>query len=923
MKSNLKICSQLAIVAFGVIGTFFAADAQVNTNPISNLTISWDFNSWGFANSTGDGAQPVPGTSAGLALATNWNDSWEENESAVNSSGVTVNNLFDITGATTSAGLTYAAYNGYAGDGDGYRPNQDANGTYNMQMLNGYLNAGPAAWSPPITNSYVALTNIPYSTYDVVVYIDADTSGRNFRLSDGPTSYYATTPGGVAEVEGTNALFLPTTQTNNTQAPGADFAFFPGLTGSTNKFTCYPLSGNDQWLGISGFQVIQASNVYVLYGASPAMQTIPVGQPASFSVIAGGLHPAYQWQHAGTNISNATNSTYTIASTVAGEAGNYDIVVGNSFSSATSSVAILTFYSPKSLEWNGAGSAWDATSPNWTLNHGGSSTNYTQTDNVLFDLLGTAQSTALLSSIVTPTSITVSNASYEFTSGGIGGSGSLHVAGNGSLILDTIDSSTGPTLIDNGSTLQLDNNDAAGSFGSGALTNNGMLVINSTGNPAYGYPVYGTGTIANNGSGGEVTLGNNISAGYLEQNGGGTLLLQGSNNISGALEISDGTVWARAPHCLALNNIVSGGELQLIFGIDFAGTNITLSGGDLHGGVSGDNTFDGTVTLTVDSQINVDTGDSLTLDNPSGISGAGYNLYLGGSGGTLILTGNNNTWDSVNFSVGTLQIGNGGAGGSLGGGTIENDSVLAFDLSGNLDVTNPISGGGEINQVGTGEVYFTGDVSGLAGLTAVSSGTLGGTTTFGGPVSVLPGTTLAAGTPSAIGTLTVQGGVTIGGNVLVKINKSLTQPNDYFIVSGTLDNTNAGSIIVDDLGPALKAGDKFTLFSQPVSGGAAMSVTGGGVVWSNNLANDGSIIVLSTVVPRPVIQSIVLASGNFIVNGTNGVANQACYLLSSTNLTAPLSQWIRVSTNAFDSTDNIHITNAISGTKQNFYILQE
>jgi len=73
---------------------------------------------------------------------------------------------------------------------------------------------------------------------------------------------------------------------------------------------------------------------------------------------------------------------------------------------------------------------------------------------------------------------------------------------------------------------------------------------------------------------------------------------------------------------------------------------MTLSGGTLHG-VGGNGIFEGAVVLTTDSQINVDSGISLTLNNASGISGSGYNLYLGG-GGTLILAGTNNTWDSLN-----------------------------------------------------------------------------------------------------------------------------------------------------------------------------------------------------------------------------------------------------------------------------------
>jgi hypothetical protein len=80
---------------------------------------------------------------------------------------------------------------------------------------NGYLNAGPAAWGLNFTNSYVTITNVPYTNYDVIVYVDSDTSGRRFRLTDGPVSYFGSTLGCVAEVENANALFLPANQTNS------------------------------------------------------------------------------------------------------------------------------------------------------------------------------------------------------------------------------------------------------------------------------------------------------------------------------------------------------------------------------------------------------------------------------------------------------------------------------------------------------------------------------------------------------------------------------------------------------------------------------------------------------------------------------------------------------------------------------------
>ncbi len=744
-------------------------------------------------------------------------------------------------------------------------------------MLNGFLNAGPASWNPPITNTYVSLTNIPYAQYDVVVYFNSDTSGRHASIDNGSGTYYFSTMGSPS-VNGANALFVPATQTNSTVFPVADFAFFPAMTNASPIFTEEPKSGDDQWLGIAAFQVIQSSNVYVLYGPSPAGQIVPVGQPAAFSVMAGGQTPSYQWQHNGTSLLNATNAAYAIGSTAIGQDGSYDVIVANSFSSVTSIVATLTFYSPKTVEWDGNGTTWDTSSLFWTLNGGASTTNYTETDNVRFGPLGSAQSTVSLASTFKPSSITISNAAYTFTAGGLAGSGFTRLMNGSTLILDTSDSSSGATLIDSGSLLQLDNGDTAGTLGSGALTNNGALVFNANGDAAYGYPIYGAGSITNLGSAGTITLGNNISGKYLVQAGGGVLLLQGSNSLTGGLVVSGGTVWARSLG--ALGNapvLVSGGELQLIYSFDFVAPSMTLAGGLLHG-VGGNGIFEGVVSLTTDSQIDVDTGASLTLNNAAGIAGSGYNLTLGNGAGTLVLAGTNNSWSSVTINTGTLQIGN-GAGGNLGGGIATVSGTLAFDVAGNVIVTNPITGSGALLQNGSGTVSLTGDLSSLSGNVTVSAGGLGGTTTIGGPVSVLPGATLAPGTPSTIGTLTLNGGLTIAGNLAVKVNKSLAQSNDLVVVNGLLSDTNNGTIFVSNSGPALNAGDKFTLFNQAVTGGANLSVSGGGVIWSNNLANDGSIIVISTA-SRPVIQKLLLGGGNFVVSGTNGIAGDTCYLLA-------------------------------------------
>ncbi len=826
-------------MVLSTLATAATVQAQTVASPVPNLAISWNLDDWSTVN---------PNDLAGLAPATNWVDTYLNN--------ITIG-LPDNTGTTTTMNLGYGSYNTY--QVYGYHVGYDANGTANREMLNGFLNAGPAAWNPPVTNTYVSCTNIPYSRYDVVVYFNSDTSGRHATIDNGTTTYNFSTMGSAA-VNGANALFVPTTQTNSAVFPSADFAFFPGMTNPNAIFTETPKSGNDQWLGIAGFQVIQASNVYVLFGPSPANQIVPVGQSASFSVMAGGLNPAYQWQHAGTNLLNATNATFTIPATDAGQDGSYDVIVSNSFNSVTSAVASLTFYTPKTVAWDGNGATWDTTSLYWTLNGGVSTTNFTETDNALFTPLGSAQPLVSLAGTLTPGSLTVSNATYVLTAGSLTGTGSMHLVNNATLVLDTADTCTGPTVVDNGSTLQLDNADTAGSLGSGALTNNGALLFDASGSEAYGYPVYGSGNITNLGAAGTITLGNNINGNFLVQAGAGTLLLQGSNSLTGGLVVSSGSVWARSLGALGdAPVVVSGGELQLIYAFDFVAPSMTLSGGLLHG-VGGGGIFEGSVVLAADSEIDVDSGASLTLNNATCISGSGYNLTLGGGGGTLILAGADNTWNSVTINAGTLQIGN-GAGGSLGAGTVTDFGALAFDMGGNLTVTNPVTGSGSILQNGAGTVSLTGDLSGFGGNVSVSSGGLGGITTIAGSVNVLPGAALVPGTPSTIGTLTLNGGLTLGGNLSVKINKLLAQSNDVVVVTGGLSNTNNGTVLVSNLGPSVVAGDKFTLFSQAVAGGDTLTVTGGGVTWSNNLANDGSIMALSTVAPYSTNISFHVSSG--------------------------------------------------------------
>jgi hypothetical protein len=114
----------------------------------------------------------------------------------------------------------------------------------------------------------------------------------------------------------------------------------------------------------------------------------------------------------------------------------------------------------------------------------------------------------------------------------------------------------------------------------------------------------------------------------------------------------------------------------------------------------------------------------------------------------------------------------------------------------------------------------------------------------------------------------MNGNLTLNGNVLVNLDKSLAQSNSVFVVGGALTNANgaATTLTVSNLGPALVAGDKFTVFSKACSDGAAVTIIPpAGYTLVNNLAVDGSISVTPA---EPPTLSVAQSGGNLTFTWT-------------------------------------------------------
>ncbi len=172
-----------------------------------------------------------------------------------------------------------------------------------------------------------------------------------------------------------------------------------------------------------------------------------------------------------------------------------------------------------------------------------------------------------------------------------------------------------------------------------------------------------------------------------------------------------------------------------------------------------------------------------------------------------------------------------------------------------------------ITKTGTNALYIDGLTNNYTGPTIVSNGTLAGIGVISGPVVVASAGTISGGDSGVIGTLTVSNNLTLGGNVLIHVNKSLSpaQSNDTIYVSSgnVLTNSGTGILTVNNLGSSLVSGDRFVVFNTPLLNGSAISITpapGTGLAWSNKLAVDGSIRVISSGPVTPTLQTAPTAS---------------------------------------------------------------
>jgi autotransporter-associated beta strand protein len=399
-----------------------------------------------------------------------------------------------------------------------------------------------------------------------------------------------------------------------------------------------------------------------------------------------------------------------------------------------------------------------------------------------------------------------------------GGGGTLSQIGSGTLILTGGGATYGGTVISNG-TLQVGDGGANGSIGAGAITNNSVLAINSSTNIAFAnnQAITGTGVLIQMGTGTTTLVANNTTY------SGGTLISRGTLQVgSGANFATDGS--------LGTGNVTN---------------NATLA---FNRGLAGDTVF-------------------------NNISGTGA-LRMFGSTASLTLAGSNSYSGLTTIDSGyTLQIGTGGANGTLGTGSVSNAGTLSFNRSDLYTVANAISGTGALSQIGSGTTILSGSNS-SSGETAVTNGMLqigdGGTT---GSVS--------------------GGGITLSGSGNLAFNRadSVTVANSIAGGGGTLSQIGSGTLILMGSG-ANYGGTVISNGTLQIGDGGANGSIGVGAITNNSVlainsstniafANDqaitgtGVLVQMGTGTTTLVANNTTYSGGTLISRGTLQVGSGA------------------------------------------------
>ncbi|MBX3740928.1 MAG: autotransporter-associated beta strand repeat-containing protein [Akkermansiaceae bacterium] len=410
-------------------------------------------------------------------------------------------------------------------------------------------------------------------------------------------------------------------------------------------------------------------------------------------------------------------------------------------------------------------------------------------------------------------------------------------------------------------------------------------------------PVTYTGTITPGssgyfigGGGGTITFGNDnaFSGGNtvtVGNGGGGKVILNSANDYSGATTVKGGTTLI-VQHSGALGSdaagitVERGGGVELRGGITIAGESLSFLGTGSTATVnsviaglsstSGDNEWTGAVSINTTSdnaRINVNSGGSIKVSGNITTTGANAVVLTGGGNGTVsgnitgtsaLIQNGGSTWvlSGTNTYAGSTRIDNGtvsvaSISQQLGSTTTSSISLGEGGGTGRLLYTgasnettsrgivlrSDTTGGGIIEQSGSGHLRINGGVTGnstTGAKTLTLQGSTSGTGELAGTIADTAGTGVTHIAKAGTGTWTIsgaaktyEGSTTVTGGVL-NVTTGLTNSSSISATGGTFV-IGADNVVKNDASVTLGAEGVLRIAGFTDSMGV-LSVSGAGIL---------------------------------------------------------------------------------------------
>jgi autotransporter-associated beta strand protein len=339
---------------------------------------------------------------------------------------------------------------------------------------------------------------------------------------------------------------------------------------------------------------------------------------------------------------------------------------------------------------------------------------------------------------------------------------------------------------------------------------------------------------------------------------GNQTFLGAALNLGGGVNTSYGILTCKASD--GTGDVITVNNLTLNAGVLQDGG--TPGGASLTWVLAGSNMVVGPAGFSVDNAGTGVTAFARDLILSANLTGSGpltggLNQAVSINGGYLALTGNNSAWSgSELITGGTLMVGNGSSGGSLGTGAIDNDGTLAFNLSGGYTASNVVT----VDTGNTGT--FTNFVSG-------TTGTVGTLTSAGNVVVNGPGIVAFAGGASITGTTTINA----GADLMVSGGAFSPVGNITMVAGSTLDasGTTSGGFSLASGQTLAGAG---TIKGNVSSGGIiaiGSGTTVGTLAFANNLSltNGGTLTAyFNGSTNAAASNDLITVAGNLSLTGT-------------------------------------------------------